>query len=59
VGTAGVELTTLVIGGYDTRNGGVPFGVIAEDYGTITLAGYRVPISHLPDDYGDCHIWMV
>ena len=55
----GGKLKSLNIGGYDTGNGGVPFGIIADGFGTISLAGKAVPLSDLPDNYGDCRIWMV
>ena len=54
---AGGTLKSLNIAWYDTDNSGVPFGIIANGYGSITLAGKAVPLSDLPDDYGDCRIW--
>ena len=58
VGSGGT-LKSLTIGAYDADNNGVSFGIIADGYGSISLAGKAVPLSDLPDDYGDCHIWEV
>jgi len=55
----GASIGTLTIGGYDPSNGGNACGVIADDYGRISIDGDKVDKSELPLIDGDAHIEIV
>ena len=57
---AGGKIGTLTLGDYATSSiGGTPFGIIAHDFGTITLIGKGIKPSTLPYVKGDFNIATV